>query len=91
MSVWGRRLLIGGIVFTAAVGSLYLRARSVHADRELADAYYNAAPFLVWAALGIVALLLGAIFFKGGEVVRALRRVDAPAVSDEPEGAARNS
>jgi multisubunit Na+/H+ antiporter MnhB subunit len=83
-------LLIGGVVFTAAVGLLYLRARSVHADRQLADGHYNAAPFLVWAALGVVALLLGAIFFAGGEVVRSLRRADGPAAADELEGAARN-
>lgn len=86
MRYWGKRLLIGGITLMAVVGLLYLRLRQVHENREYpSGTAYDATPFVMWATVGALILLVGAVFFAAGEAVRLLRGTVVPVNAKDPE------
>ena len=70
----GKYLLVGGGVICLQTLLMFAIANAASEELEVIDT----TPYLVWSAAGALALILGAVFFAAGEVVRVLGPPDSP-------------
>ena len=64
----GRYLLAGGSGIFVLTFFVFVSSNAAKDEFEVIDT----TPYFVWAAVGALALVLGAVFFAAGEVVRVL-------------------
>lgn len=79
----GKTLLVAGAALCLLTLFAFVVSNGARDEFEVIDT----TPYLVWAAAGAVALVVGAVFFAAGEVIRVL---SPPEPARERGGASRS-